>query len=517
MQKKLVASLVVIITITASLGLFFISLSQFQTTPEVSVNGGFITAQSESSVTVRALTPEIIVTLNWENGTGPNPFRITTNNMNPAKLNIESVVPFSIIETENASITVEIIPTMPKFNITFSTQEPTNEFEFYVFGDSQGYQEGIKEIAKNALIDNPDFVFHCGDLTPFGQQNQYEAVSNALAFFHVPVFTTIGNHDTRLGGSSLYLDYFGPSTYSFNYGPAHFIIFNSSSGDVSESELRWLESDLSHSTLKWNFVFTHIPLFDPRPAQNHTLLNSTTTARLITLFKSTNVDAVFAGHIHMFNHSVIDGIDYVITGGAGASLYASSDSGGFYHYVHVQVHPTSLTITPVSLPEPTIARDMVVIRGISEDVTLTIDDLKQLTLIEGSSSFQNSYGNWRGQGTYIGVKLSDLLSFVGGMEPSNILRIVSYDGYQQEFAYSNVHPNESWNTIQGDMILAFSYNGTTTPDWDQGLRIVMIPIDGGYSNEDCSLTSETGMGYHVYPSAGARWVSNVEFIEVVEV
>ena len=47
---------------------------------------------------------------------------------------------------------------------------------FYVFGDSQGYQGGLEQIVDIANEHKPDFVFHCGDLTPFGQENQYTDV-----------------------------------------------------------------------------------------------------------------------------------------------------------------------------------------------------------------------------------------------------------------------------------------------------------------------------------------------------
>ena len=116
---------------------------------------------------------------------------------------------------------------------------------------------------------------------------------------------------------------------------------------------------------------------------------------------------------------------------------------------------------------------------------------------------------------YVGVKVSDLLKLIGGMDSSDLLTITSSDGYQQDYSYSNVYPNASWHALQGDMLLAFSYNGTLVPDWNEGLRIIMLPEDGLYSNDDCLATSELGMGYNIYPSAGARWVSNVKLIEVI--
>ena len=386
---------------------------------------------------------------------------------------------------------------------------------FYVFGDSQGYQDGLLEIAEIANLKGPDFVFHCGDLTPFGQPNQYDEVITALETFTVPVYTTIGNHDIRSGGGERYLQRFGISTYSFDFGPAHFTVFNTSSGDVSETEINWLEEDLSQSDADIKFVFTHMPPLDPRPDQDHGMLNATTAGRLLVLFETQSVNTVFTGHIHMYNESVRNGVRYVITGGAGASLYASEEEGGIYHFVNVTITETGVDISPVRLPSPSIDRDRVVIRGLDEDVTLSLTDLMGMDTTMGWSSFENQLDNWRGYGLYQGVKVSDLIQLVGGMDVSDIVRVVSFDGYSQDFSYGNVYPNESWFDLQGDMILAFSLNGTEVLDWTDGMRLVMLPVDEAYSNEDCLATSDPGMGCQVYLSAGARWVRFVSFIEVI--
>jgi hypothetical protein len=232
------------------------------------------------------------------------------------------------------------------------------------------------------------------------------------------------------------------------------------------------------------------------------------------LFETHGVNTVFAGHIHVYNETVWNGVRYVVSGGAGASLYASEEEGGIYHFVNVTVSDEEVEIKPVLLSEPSLERDRVVVRGHDEDVTLSVSDLKLMETIQGWSSFQNQYDNWRGYGEYVGVRVSDLVDLVG-MEEGDIVRIRSFDGYEQEFGYDNVYPNVTWQGIQGDMVLAYSLNGTEVLDWTDGMRLVMLPADEGYSNQDCEDTSMPGMGYYVYPSAGARWVRFVLFIEVI--
>jgi len=386
-----------------------------------------------------------------------------------------------------------------------------DSINFYVFGDSQGYQGGVEQIVTTANVLRPDFIFHCGDLTPFGQENQYQAIKSVLAQSVVPVYTTIGNHDIKNGGGQFYQDYFGSSTYSFDLGPAHFTVFNTSSGDITPQEFIWLEQDLAQTEADFRFVFTHIPPFDPRTGETHTLFNSSTSTQLMSLFETYDVDVVFTGHIHMYNETIVNGVRYVITGGVGAGLYADEENGGIYHYMNVTLKEDILTVEPVILTTPSLPRDSVIIKGLAEDVTLSLDDLLAMEAMSGFSSFQNQYDNWRGQGIYSGVDISDLIELVGGMTINDTLIVQSFDGYTQEFGYSNVYPNTTWAEIQGPMILAYSYNDTLVLDWTDGMRLVMMPSDGGYSNLDAIQTSESDDVI----SAGARWVRFVSSIEVI--
>ncbi|MGY5853371.1 MAG: metallophosphoesterase [Candidatus Thorarchaeota archaeon] len=513
---KMVISGVLVITLSVAA----ISLVFYQPSRPVSiilVEGGHFIEETSSSIVVRALGSEMNVSLIWHNTVGPGLFEITVTNMNPERMVIESDAQIRTLEEGNASRTIEVRTLSAAFTVHFSTEIPNNTLNFYVLGDSQGYQDGIGQVVESANNNLPDFIFHCGDITPFGQENQYADVLNTLRPLNVPLFTTAGNHDIRQGGDELYKKHFGPLNYSFDFGLAHFVVLDTSSGDIPEEALKWLESDLFATDLEWKFIFTHIPPLDPRSGMNHTLTNPDTINHLIDILETTDTDAIFSGHIHMFNHSIINDVNYIITGGAGATLYASPEEGGFHHYAEVVIEDSTLSFNTIPLEEPSFTRDMVVIRGYSEDVTLYLDDLTGLPATEGYTSVQNQFDNWRAQGIYRGITISGLLQLVGGLNSGDIIRVTAADGYQQDFAYSNVYPNSTIQTIQGDLLLAYSFNGTLIPSWSDGLRLVMVPEDGAFSNEDCLLTSEPGMGYHLYPSAGARWVSNVVLIEVIQV
>jgi predicted phosphodiesterase len=479
LRAKALATLVLII-VASGTAIFLFAFQSTRNNPVVLVEGGYITSQDSELVTIRAMGLDANITLVWENDLGVGSFVINITNIDVAKAEIISEADVATIANGTSFEVLDVSTSEDVALVQIRTPYVENTISFYVLGDSQGYQGGIEQVVAAANENRPDFVFHCGDL-----------------------------------GGERYLQHFGSSTYSFDFGPSHFAVFNTSNGDVSEDEIQWLTEDLTESRAERKYVFTHIPPFDPRSEGSHSMINQTTAERIMGIFEDSGVDTVFTGHIHLFNNSVVEGVRYVITGGAGASLYAAPEDGGIYHYVNVTIVGSLQTIEAVTLDSPSVERDMILVRGIDEDVTLSLDDLLAMPITEGISSFQNQYDNWRGQGTYRGVQLSDLLNLVGGMTVSDRLRVTSNDGYEQYFSYWNVYPNASWQSIQGDMILAFAFNGSLVPEWSDGMRLAMMPSDEGYSNDDCQATSAPGMGWHVYPSAGSRWVRYVETIEVV--
>lgn len=148
--------------------------------------------------------------------------------------------------------------------------------------------------------------------------------------------------------------------------------------------------------------------------------------------------------------------------------------------------------------------------GISQNVTLA--EMMLMENVTGMSSYQNTYGNVKGVGEYTGVKVSDLLDLVGGVDEGFVVRVISSDGYSQTFEKSKVYPNSTMWDIQGDMILAYEFNGTVLPEYEDGIRLAFLPEDGYYSNADANATTDPNPA-----AAGPQWVSNVVKIEVLEI
>lgn len=145
---------------------------------------------------------------------------------------------------------------------------------------------------------------------------------------------------------------------------------------------------------------------------------------------------------------------------------------------------------------------------------LTLDAVVDMESMEAVSSYQNRFGNWRGYGTYEGVNLSALADLVGGMNPGDIMTITASDGYYQNLSYYQVYPDDDCLKIQGPSVLAYEFNGTLCPDWEDGLMVAMLAPDQAFSNMDFNSTCAKDPEFLGSTSAGSLWVTNVERIQI---
>jgi acid phosphatase type 7 len=211
----------------------------------------------------------------------------------------------------------------------------------------------------------------------------------------IPLYPVIGNHDADAAKLAIYPDAFaafyffnvplnGPglgewslplgkdarkaeafrqnagaqypamSVYSFDYGPAHFVMLDSNSYTLKGllKLVPWIESDLKGSKQPWKFVCFHAPAF--HTSKEH---YSEQKMRLLEpTFEACGVDVVFAGHVHNYQRSMPfyfkpgpkgrdpkgrvngdykldqtfdgekdttpEGIIHIVSGGGGAKLYS---------------------------------------------------------------------------------------------------------------------------------------------------------------------------------------------------
>jgi hypothetical protein len=214
---------------------------------------------------------------------------------------------------------------------------PTNArpVRVWVIGDA-GTAQPEQEAVRDAYFAHPDGGVANTDLWLMLGDNAYElgtddeyqqAVFNMYGdlLSRVPLWPTIGNHDTEARGVSgqfPYLDMFTLPTqgesggipsgtekyYSFDYANIHFICLDSQSSDRSLQGpmLAWLREDLAATDKDWIVAFFHHPPYsfgshhsdvDPHLAQ--------VRERFLPMLEAHGVDLVLAGHSHVYERSFL--------------------------------------------------------------------------------------------------------------------------------------------------------------------------------------------------------------------
>lgn len=163
---------------------------------------------------------------------------------------------------------------------------------------------------------NIDFVMFTGDMVNKPKQDQLLAFIKYANMLTVPWYAILGNHDVSFDKTftkRLCFDilnghnpnfHFTKSYYSFVPKKGYKVIGLdtiidykvTSQGEVSEEQLKWLKKELDCSRGDIVLIFTHVPLIEPFPSENHRLKNSYDVKLLLK--KYDNPIIVCSGHYH---------------------------------------------------------------------------------------------------------------------------------------------------------------------------------------------------------------------------
>ncbi len=147
------------------------------------------------------------------------------------------------------------------------------------------------------------------------------------------------------------------------------------------------------------------------------------------------------------------------------------------------VPPTATPIPPAATLVPPSILEVV---GPSGSKLLTLDDLKQLDVIEGAAGFKSSTGKITPPVAHRGVSLLTLAELLGPLDPEMGVNAVAKDGYAITFSYDQLTKGTfiAYDPATGDELkspgsltamLAFEREGKPLPeDSDGALRIVII-------------------------------------------
>ena len=237
----------------------------------------------------------------------------------------------------------------------FQTQsEDLSAFTFINVTDSQGKTEQDFELWGKTLdkafelFPDAQFIVHNGDLTddPKKEASWDFFFSKAKQWVtRIPLMPVTGNHDEIDKDADRYASHFylpdngsaksNPgTTYSFDYGPVHFVVLNTESKVKDQTE--WLRKDLASTDKPWKIVALHDGPYGG--SQEKSILK-----RWVPVFDEYEVDLVLQGHNHeyvrskpMRNDQVVEeneGTIYVVTHSSGSKFNEKKDDL-YYHEVH---------------------------------------------------------------------------------------------------------------------------------------------------------------------------------------
>ena len=262
---------------------------------------------------------------------------------------------------------------------TEAASKQVTRFSFIAYGDTRGRRDGVSEQYEHSMVvesmlrtiksmeSGPEpirFVLQSGDAVVNGRDPKQWNVSfisliNRLTTIGgVPYYLAPGNHDVtsaaelnapgRLVGLQNYLRAVGQlipadgatrrlagyPTYAIVYGNTFVMAFDSNIAEDS-TQLAWVRGQLEgldRTRFTHVVAFFHHPAYSSGPHGGTTIERPTLAVRAnyMPLFRKHNVQMLFTGHEHFFEHFVERyrdaagqprRIDQIVSGGGGAPLY----------------------------------------------------------------------------------------------------------------------------------------------------------------------------------------------------
>jgi 3',5'-cyclic-AMP phosphodiesterase len=192
------------------------------------------------------------------------------------------------------------------------------------------------------------------------------------------VYYTVGNHDViginqkspvepgdKEYGKKLYEDYFGQRYYSFDHKGWHFIVLDSIGieyykifkANFDEEQLAWLKTDLDKvSTTTPIIVVTHVPIATVLGTISHHQSRggvgpiASNSYAVHNLLAGHNLKAILQGHLHVWQKSEYQGVQYLISGAVSGAWWEGPMHGTPEGYTLCQIRSGEVYLTYVTYP-----------------------------------------------------------------------------------------------------------------------------------------------------------------------
>lgn len=211
-------------------------------------------------------------------------------------------------------------PLPAKLNFPLNKSVSKEDFKVLLFGDPQPYTRQEVDFFDRDIVaelegaEGYEFGITLGDIVG-DDLDLFEPYNESISKIGTPWLNVYGNHDMNFDAETdQYADEtfeatFGPATYSFNHGEAHFIILDDVIyprpdggsgyiGGLTDQQLTFIENDLKYvSENKLIVIAFHIPIFTPNtPNQTFRIQDR---SRLFELLKDYPNTLSLSAHTHL--------------------------------------------------------------------------------------------------------------------------------------------------------------------------------------------------------------------------
>ncbi|HYH97583.1 metallophosphoesterase family protein [Hyalangium sp.] len=217
--------------------------------------------------------------------------------------------------------------------------ESPRPFRFAALADVQEALPRVGDIYAR-MNEDPSlrFIVFSGDLTESGSREQLEEFQERLKDSRVPLYATLGNHETFTLDVQ-YQELVGRGSQHFSYQGVHFSLLDTGNGTVDPIVEEQLDGWLEEGRDAVHVVGMHIAPLDPVGVRNGSFSSRNEAAALVGKLSRAGVDVTLYGHVHSYYAYSNAGIPAYISGGGGA-IPETFDGVG-RHYLAVDVDPSS--------------------------------------------------------------------------------------------------------------------------------------------------------------------------------
>ncbi len=205
----------------------------------------------------------------------------------------------------------------------------TDEVSFIVYGDSRSQPEIHKQLVKQMIQCDVDFIIHTGDLVVRGDDYSlwspqfFEPLKGLME--RVPIYVAKGNHEGRNGNfEKLLIPPGEQNSLAFDCGPVHYFCADNVSDAKDAARLAGtIIRDAEASKAPWKFISYHVPSVN---FGGH--WSDWQQGEVLPAYAKAGVDFVVAGHSHQYERfrpvappaPTGSYITYMTAGGGGAPL-----------------------------------------------------------------------------------------------------------------------------------------------------------------------------------------------------